>query len=296
MKFPPSCTAYADAARSAQQAHFWLLRIQLSLAAIAAAVAATMAVPESPLPMLEGFSVIVAFFAIGIVVQLVATRQQFERRWYVFRAVRESQKSLIWQFAVGLGEFTTSTPGGLSSYIKRMKEAEDEFALKPPTANPRPDEEERFVLTIQQMRAEGWETRRSVFLRERVDDQISWYGSRVKENKRSANALDAMVVILQISGIVLSVVLLERHFNGSSLLALTVCVLASLVAWGQAKQYSSLIGPYSNAQRELMSIRQLINVASSESEFVRSGSEAEEAISREHSLWCARRGVQRAHY
>jgi hypothetical protein len=294
MILPASSEAYGTGAMNAQRAHFLILGFQLSLAVGGSAVAAATALLPTVLPAVAGFSVIVVLFVVGILLQLLATRLNLDKRWYSFRAVRESQKSLAWQYSMCLGEFATAAEDPFKLYLDAIAETENEFDIKPPLPVPDPEDEDRYVSNLRASRSQGWQARRAAFVEERVDDQVRWYGAKAAANRRSALSLDFAVVGLQLVGIVCGVALINLRLNGSALLAVVLAGLATLVAWGQAKQYSALIGPYTNAQRELMTIRQMILAAATEPEFLRSASQAEEAISREHSLWCARRGLQLA--
>lgn len=65
---------------------------------------------------------------------------------------------------------------------------------------------------------------------------------------------------------------------------------AGLTAWGQARQYRNNSRAYSIAYHELASIRSEVE-SIDETEWARYVEEAESAVSREHTLWRASKGI-----
>jgi hypothetical protein len=64
---------------------------------------------------------------------------------------------------------------------------------------------------------------------------------------------------------------------------------ASLLAWMQVKQYQELSQSYAIAAQELGLISALAKHSQSEADFSAFVADAETAMSREHTLWTARR-------
>lgn len=71
-------------------------------------------------------------------------------------------------------------------------------------------------------------------------------------------------------------------------------IVASLTAWLQTKQHRTLATAYAVAVLELASVRAKIASQNNEAEWAKFVSDAEEAISREHTLWKASRGTRTA--
>lgn len=72
------------------------------------------------------------------------------------------------------------------------------------------------------------------------------------------------------------------------LLGIAGALAAAGIAWVRTRQYSSLAAAYSTTHRELTIVRERIRLAT-EANWAREVSDAEEAISREHTMWQASR-------
>ena len=73
------------------------------------------------------------------------------------------------------------------------------------------------------------------------------------------------------------------------LLGLASAVVAGGAAWVQAKQHQTLATAYAVTSQELSTISGQVDWASTEQEWAHFVDQAEEAISREHTLWRASR-------
>jgi len=140
-----------------------------------------------------------------------------------------------------------------------------------------------------------WQNKRNIYIKERLDDQIKRYTNKAKINKKRSELYDRIVIILQTVGIAISLVFLyiRPMVNGAPALSLTVTLIVSIVGWSRSKQHAELVEPYQNAARELNDIRQEIELAGTEADFRRLVEEAEQAISREHTMWLAKRGLRK---
>ena len=72
-------------------------------------------------------------------------------------------------------------------------------------------------------------------------------------------------------------------------LGILAAAAAAVLAWLQIKQHATLAQSYSHAAYELSTIGALIDSVQSEAEWGRFVNDAENAISREHTAWRARR-------
>ena len=69
-------------------------------------------------------------------------------------------------------------------------------------------------------------------------------------------------------------------------------MVAAMTAWLQTKQHRTLATAYTVTALELASVRSRIVHQASEEDWATFVSDAEEAFSREHTLWKASRGVR----
>jgi hypothetical protein len=78
----------------------------------------------------------------------------------------------------------------------------------------------------------------------------------------------------------------------ADLLGIVAAAIAVVAAWMQTKQHETLGRAYSVTAQELAAVRTDWEADRNEDEWAAFVDEAEEAISREHTLWRASRGVE----
>ena len=146
--------------------------------------------------------------------------------------------------------------------------------------------------TIRDIRAASLEDRKATYLRYRLDDQLRWYTSRARANRRLSKLFASTSVAIEVSGIgivVYSTVFLVAQAEAS--LALVATIVASLVGWSQSRRYTELADPYSYTAEVLREFEDKFPKVADEGAFRNFVEESEHAISREHQMWQIRRGV-----
>lgn len=219
-----------------------------------------------------------------------SSKKQYGRKWFEFRAVAESIKSLTWQYAMACEDFCEENKANklLLQEIKQIKEI---YKINPDPKTISDGILHDIKQSMENVRKKGWKEKRETYFEERIDNQITWYTSKARMNKGHSDKYDLLVICLQIIGIGICTFLLYTHINGAPALALAVTLIASIIGWSRSKQYAELVEPYQNAARELNEIRQKIELAKGETDFQCLVLGAEQAISREHTMWLANRGL-----
>lgn len=296
MDLPDSYSSYDTSAIIAQRDHFRLILFELGSAVVISISSLIIAIYQQDTISRIGFLIISFLFLIGIVRQLIATKEQFERKWFAFRAVAESIKSLAWQYAMACGDFSESSLDASKLFLQRIKRAKEIFRINPDPETISIESSNDLKQSLEEAREIGWQNKRKIYIKERLEDQIKWYRNKAQINKKRSNLYDSMVIILQIVGIVISLVFLyiRPMINGAPVLSLTVTLIVAIIGWSRSKQHAELMEPYQNAERELNDIKQEIELAGTEADFRRLVEEAEQAISREHTIWLAKRGLRKA--
>jgi hypothetical protein len=272
-----------DLSNRAQSEYLWALRLNLSFLVCSAILSIWN--PE---------------FALGAVAQAVslacglactvwlATRRQ-ERIWYGARAIAESVKTSAWRFmmraepyeGLRLEEATAKLRETLKLVIDQNKETAQHLAILP----------DKFHITAEMGKVyrQSWEERREKYLADRVHNQLIWYAKKSAWNKKRGKLFFSILIF----------------FNGSALLAavlrvafplatywptdaLAACA-AAVLAWIQVKRFGELAMSYNLAAHEIGMIREQISEIKQEGTFVRFVGDAENAFSREHTQWAARR-------
>lgn len=229
-------------------------------------------------------------FGSGALVTLYLYWGRPERRWYDGRAAAESLKTLAWQWAVGGGTF----PKGPDEAAEHSNE--DAFArrLREVLAGLRnveigAERGEQITATMRAVRAADLATRRGVYQNDRIEDQRRWYDGKARWNRRRGRQWLAVTVSIQVAGGTLGILRAADVLN-VDLLGLVAAAAAAAAAWLQVKDHGTLAEAYTVAAQELALIGDQISRVTDENAWRAFVDHAEQAISREHVLWRARRG------
>lgn len=225
-----------------------------------------------------------ALFLAAFVIELWLLRNRPEREWYDGRAVAESAKTLAWRFAVGGAPYPVDRADATDAFVRDVCGlGTDVESLRLAAADG--GEPTAWMLDV---RSRPLDQRRDVYLRERVRDQEEWYVRKASHNRRRATQWSVTLLGAEALGVILA---LLKGFAvvPIDLASVAAAVIASGAAWLAVKQHESIATAYALASSELGSVRvRLLSVDDDEIWPEEVGS-AEEAISREHTMWRASR-------
>jgi hypothetical protein len=228
-------------------------------------------------------------FLVGIGLAYYTVSIRPERGWYEGRAVAASIKTLCWQYGVGGGVFGVGAAEAEERLIGRLGEVlESTGGLTLAAGGP------LITAELSALRREPLAARRAVYLAERVDGQVRWYSGRAAYNRSRVHLWYGVAIACQAAGLAFAAL---KAFDviQVDLLGIAATAAASASAWVQAKDHQGLAESYAVTTRELVLIRAKAEAAGDavdEADWCAYVEDAERAISREHTLWLARRGAQ----
>jgi hypothetical protein len=232
------------------------------------------------------FAGVAAASAFGLVGFLEAYlwRARPEKSWYGARAIAESIKTLAWRYAVRAAPFGDDSAVD-SRLLDRLRRVQSEVSAL--VVIPHGDRPELITSSMRALRALPFEQRRATYLRDRIENQISWYRLKARWNDARATAWSVGLMFLNAGGMVAAICKATGIIT-VDVLGFVGAAAAAGVAWMQTRQYASLAAAYATTHHELTIVRERILIAS-EDTWAREVSDAEEAISREHTMWQASR-------
>jgi hypothetical protein len=277
----------ADAtAIEAQRLYLLAIRIRLYLLVLAAATGAVSVVGRIDWGGFVGAAALVA----AALTELYLVRDQPDRRWYEGRAAAESAKTLGWRYAVGAEPFGVETLSGRDADRLLIERLDDVLIdLDDLAGESTVGTGEQITPPMRVLRAAPLEVRQSVYERDRIEEELRWYQTKGAWNQRRARQLTFAVLLFEIVGAIGG--LLHAIGVNLNLLGVAAAGAAALGLWLQTRQHQALAHAYAVTAQELSSIRSLIQWQDSESEWSAFVDDAETAISREHTLWRAKRGL-----
>jgi hypothetical protein len=212
-----------------------------------------------------------------------------DRQWYDARAAAESAKTLAWRYIVGgqpFGKDDVSDRDADRLLLRRFAEITGGLrGFVPPPVSP---DGHQITPAMRKIRELPLAERRSHYFTARIRDQQAWYAARAVWNERRASQWSITLACLEALGLVAAVLKAARAV-AFDLPGIIGALAAGCVAWFQTKQHQTLANAYAVAAQELADIASRADWPATEAEWAHFVDEAEEAISREHTLWCASR-------
>lgn len=224
-------------------------------------------------------------FAAALAAEIVSSTVRPEQDWYSGRALAESAKTLAWRYAAGAAPFLPSMSAADARAAMRDRLA----AIAAEFGNQIPIGAGDAVATsaMQTLRAAPFTERKAVYLRDRTEDQRQWYANKAEVAKQKMSRWRVALVFGEVLGLGLAGLrafgVWEIDWSG----VIAACIAAG-TAWMGIKQYAARNSAYATAANELaLQADKLADV--SEVEWPQAVADAEEAISREHTMWLASR-------
>lgn len=225
-------------------------------------------------------------FVVAVIAEFTLIQFQPERDWYAGRAVAESTKTLAWRYAVQGEPFGPSVTHAESELLMRARVGEvlrrgrDRINIGLGDAIVTPQ--------MRQLRTESFEVRQRIYLEDRTNDQRKWYAENAYRNEVRATRLRFALLAGEVLAVVLAAMTWGRD-RPADFAGIAAACVAGGAAWLALKQYSNLTSAYRVAAAEL-ALQASVLAGVAQDQWPQAVADAEEAISREHTMWLASRG------
>lgn len=285
---PATCIAAADASSAGRRRTRSLIALELVCLVVAAGTGiAVWRVGRSDLDVLAGIGCL--GFAAALASASIRRLRKPEMQWHSGRAAAESIRTLAWRYAAGGDPFPLSESNAkcTADFLGRLQAIFAQLEGIPLSAQSASARE--ITPAMNALRSAEFELRRQVYGSDRIDHQVTWYSQRSADHLRAGRIWFTVSVGAAGTGIILATF---RFFGAWDIdfLGLGASVAGAAIAWNQLNQHQAVGNAYALTARELSMIRDQLTYIGPESwsAFV---SDAEGAISREHTMWLARHGA-----
>lgn len=211
-----------------------------------------------------------------------------ERSWYSGRAVAESIKTMTWRYVSRAEPFDKDDDESRLLMIGRLK---DVVQQNPGVSNQLISHASapQVTDTMTRLRSEDFLQRRDTYINYRINDQLDWYNRKAKFNSTAARWF--FVGLISANGIAVlcaasKIANLEFQYFPTDVF---IAVAASILTWMQAKRFTELSASYTLTANEITLIREEAFGLTTEEELSKFVGDAENAFSREHTQWEARK-------
>ena len=287
---PPLYCDFDRTSVAAQRAYLRVLRVDLTLLVVSAVVSSFSPASLETRQWIAGVGA--ACLSGGLIATVLLYKNAYEKTWYGGRAAAETVKSLSWKYMMRAAPFEdsaapTAVDAILLANFRSILQERRDLALSRTSESQ--GGTEPITPLMRSVRGRSVQERLTFYRAARIQDQVDWYTSKSQDNERRQTmwsvGLIATHAIAAISAIV-QVAVPELSVNLVSALA---AIAAAALAWSQIKRYRELAQSYSLAAHELLLASGLAASATNETKLSQFINDTEAAVSREHTMWIARR-------
>jgi hypothetical protein len=290
--YPALFSASDKASLRAQAAYLrilWAHLFSLVLAGITARIAG--AVDPSSYRMLANATAVI--LAVGLLLMWVLRATRYEKLWFDCRAVAESVKTAAWRYMMQAPPYDRAENEGHADtgFLKDLGNIQEARPGVSAHLAGLVSGATQISDAMRRTRVLPLDERKKIYLRDRLVDQKTWYEDKARTNRSSASVWFWTVAGLQGVALCLAIVQSDAPLLSIDPVPTIMAVAAAFVAWTQAKRHDELTQSYSLAAQELSSLEALAPRVSDPKSFQAFVNQVEGAISREHTLWMARRNI-----
>jgi hypothetical protein len=284
LDFPALYRSANELSLQSQRHFFHALRAHL----ITLVLAAVLSIVNLPHWSVAAAQLLALLCALGCSIYLFARRP--DRFWYAGRAVAESIKTITWRYVSRAEPFHGDDATARNDFRHTLKQIVEQNREVCQSLTEHLDGQQ-FTLAMEQMRTRSLEERRATYAEFRIRDQLTWYAKKAAFNRRmSRNFFWALMGVNAIAVVcaVLRIVYVCQPFWPTDIF---VAMAAGVLSWMQAKRFSELAASYALAAHEIALINEQSLLPDTLEKFSLFVGDAENAFSREHTQWVARKDV-----
>lgn len=281
----PALHAVADRASDRQQSLYFSLMLGEYAALVTVAVLSVNMIAERW--YIIAYSL---FLTLALVMLVLRSILKPEQRWYQARALAESVKTTAWKFAMGARPFRQDAEDR-----QRLRQMLRELLVANRSLGPQFDGKtsggDQITSQMEAIRALSRSERLEIYMRHRVEDQLEWYRRKAKANADTGRNFAIALGGLYILAFVIFLIRMAQpawiyaHPDPIILLG------ASVLGWMQIKRFNELGASYALTANEIGILKSRAPEIADDLALSLFIDDAEEAFSREHTQWLAKRSA-----
>lgn len=282
--FPPLYEAADDASKKAQKKFLWSLGGNLTLLVVAAAMSVAN-VQTSFFALLQMGPLIGTLL---LTLYLAVVRPQ--RIWYGTRALAESVKTVSWRYVMRAEPFTRDEASDRDHFKGSLT---DIFTTNTNISAHAVTMASGSQITQEMTRVRNLPLHQRIDLyeAERVADQQGWYSRKARFNQRSSTLWFSGLILMNLLALGFAATKVAHPTINYWPTDILVAAAASVMAWIQTKRFQELAASYTLTAHEIGLLRIALPNPPTNDKFSKYVGDAENAFSREHTQWQARRDV-----
>jgi len=231
-----------------------------------------------------------AFFFGSLLLFIYGQYQDFQGRWYKARALAESVKTATWRLIMSAEPFTeVAQEANLEKFRKLLTELLDENKGIGAHLGGEWSDQDEITPEMSGTLGQSFEVKRDRYLEERIDDQRKWYAKKSGDNRRASRKYFGLLCGAYGIAIILLLVRIGAPQTPYLPIEVFAVIASSIIGWKEIKRFDELVSSYGLAAHELGIIKSRYTSVTDEAHLSSFVADAENAFSREHTQWAARR-------
>ena len=232
--------------------------------------------------------IFVLFSSLGITILL--GYQLPEKTWYGGRALAESTKTMAWRFMMKAEPFNVDDTKSSELFLEKLKKLirdNKEITSKSVASLGKKE----ITDEMKSVRASKMADRKTYYLNNRIINQLDWYKSKSAFNQKRAKQFFYLIILVTLLAIAFSIFRISNPTAEQWPTDVYIGIASALLGWNQAKKFRELSASYAQTAYEINLIKAQAAQVKTEKDFSIFVSDAENAFSREHVQWLARRDI-----
>lgn len=281
----PALYRSADDLSLEAQRHFFLALVIHLATLVVAAVLSIVSIPHWSVAAAQLAALLAA---LGCSIYLFAMRP--EKLWYSGRAVAESIKTVTWRYVCRAEPFDGDDDQARSDFrctLKAIVEQNREV-VQLLTEHL---QGKQITEVMESMRQSDLLERRTNYSKNRIENQLTWYAKKAGFNRKRSKVFFWLLISINGVAVICAILRIANPAVPFWPTDIFVAAAASVLSWIQAKRFSELASSYALAAHEISLVKEQSLLPKTEKDFSLFVGDAENAFSREHTQWVARKDV-----
>jgi hypothetical protein len=286
---PALHNAASTASTTAQKRYIALFVINLFLLTLGTVVTAVSVQSHSTRATVATLAGIT--FTLSLIVTAAMGVKRYERTWYGGRAIAESVKTIAWKYMTGAEPYdiVLSIKDVDARFRTDLTEVLDQRRYLSGALQGRLSNTPQITQGMRFVRAASMKLRRDFYVKARIENQRRWYSERASTNQINEWFWFVAILAIQALAAASAFALVRWPQIPLRLSSVFATAAAGSIAWLQVRRHQELAQSYNLAAQELGLIIISAEHVDSDEELSKFVSDAESAVSREHTMWVARR-------
>jgi len=234
---------------------------------------------------------VVISLILSLILKLIIQVFRWDRKWFDTRAVAESVKTATWRYITGSEPYTlnlkqTEVDEKFIDELREILQARPEVQK---CLSTHLEGEKQISERMREIRHMDFDKRKDIYIKQRVINQKKWYANKAKYNGKASILWFWVVIAVEILAILAAIYILNISRIILNPIGVFTTVAVVFSAWIQIKKHRELSQSYALGAQELAAVESLQNKIVDNNSFSQYVVSAEDAISKEHTLWCAKR-------